>query len=83
MNKNLLAYQLLARLKLLTLVGYENGEYVWMGKHSDFSKIPFEEERTKREMTIKNSIFLNREKLEKLLDNPAGDFTGCGWDNDR
>lgn len=39
------AYQLLARLNLLTLCGYVDGEYEWIGTDSQWRKIDSEEAR--------------------------------------
>lgn len=37
------AYQLLARLNILTLCGYSNGEYEWIGTDSQWRMIDSEE----------------------------------------
>lgn len=43
------AYELLAKLRLMILDGYEDGEYVWIGKDSDCRKLPWEEESILRD----------------------------------
>jgi hypothetical protein len=43
------AYQLLARLNLLTLAGYENGEYIWIGTDKKWNMIDSEEARLLRQ----------------------------------
>lgn len=35
----MLAYELLAHLRYLTLAGYEDGEYVWMGNRQDWNRV--------------------------------------------
>lgn len=39
------AYQLLARLRHLTLLGYQNGEYVFIGTLKQWQAIDDEEEK--------------------------------------
>lgn len=38
------AYELLAKLRYLTLVGYEDGEYVWVGTNKKWEMAEWEEE---------------------------------------
>ena len=38
------AYQLLAKLRLLTLAGYEDGEFIWLGKDTAWRQLAIEEE---------------------------------------
>jgi len=49
---NMKAYQLLAKLRCLTLAGYEDGQYVWIGKDKDWSKVEYEEESIMRDRSI-------------------------------
>lgn len=37
------AYSLLARLRYLTLAGYEDGQLVWIGKDKDWNGVEYEE----------------------------------------
>ena len=35
----MIAYELLAHLRYLTLAGYEDGEYVWIGNRKDWERM--------------------------------------------
>lgn len=50
------AWQLLARLRLLTLAGCEQGELLWIGTTDAWNKIAIEEESILRDWDIKKEF---------------------------
>lgn len=44
----MIAYELLAHLQYLTLAGYEDGEYVWIGSRSGWNMVENEIEAFER-----------------------------------
>lgn len=47
-----IAYELLAKLKLLTLIGTEQGELVWAGDSTKWNKLAIEEESILRDFEL-------------------------------
>lgn len=41
----MIAYELLSKLRCLTLVGYSNGDYEWCGTDSQWREVQKEEDR--------------------------------------
>jgi hypothetical protein len=48
----MLVYQLLAKLRLLTLIGHENGELIWCGPNRKWDELSVEEESILRDWEI-------------------------------
>lgn len=48
------AYKLLAKLRLLSLAGYENGELLWIGTSKKWDELATEEEDILRAYELKN-----------------------------
>jgi len=46
------AYELLAKLRLLTFIGYEDGELIWAGTHTQWNKLGYEEESILRDAEL-------------------------------
>lgn len=46
------AYILLAKLRILKLVGFENGELQWIGSDSDWKMLALEEESILRDYQL-------------------------------
>ena len=50
------AFRLLAKLRLLTLVGYEDGELIWCGPGHKWDELEVEEESILRENEINKAL---------------------------
>lgn len=55
-KKVMIAYKLLAKLRLLTLAGVENGQLVWIGTSKNWDLLPLEEESILRDSEVKHLI---------------------------
>lgn len=49
----MIAYELLAKLRCLTLIGYEDGELLWVGNDEQWKKLSWEEEAILRDNELK------------------------------
>lgn len=47
------AYELLAKLRYLTLAGYEDGNLIWIGTTEQWNDVRFEEESILRDWDLK------------------------------
>lgn len=65
------AYQLLAKLRLLTLAGTKDGQLEWIGTDTQWSQVPLEEESILRDWELKQDFDPTYEddqrKLEQLM----------------
>lgn len=50
------AYKLLAKLRLLTLVGYEDGQLIWCGPSKKWDELVIEEESILRDFEINQAL---------------------------
>jgi len=50
------AFSLLAKLRLLTLVGYENNELIWCGTSKKWDELKTEEESILRDYQINKAL---------------------------
>lgn len=50
------AFKLLAKLRLLILVGYEDGQLIWTGKNSEWAKVSYEEESILKDWELEHNF---------------------------
>ena len=46
------AYQLLAKLRVLSLAGFENGQFIWVGTDKQWDDVKYEEESILRDAEL-------------------------------